>query len=321
MRVVGVGDIILASRGLRERLDPVLLECFESADIVFANAEFVCPAHETPSAAMFEHSVACVDPWVLDELESVGINVVSIANNHIGDFGAQGVVDTLTALEARGLVSAGAGRSLAEARAASFVETSSLRLGLVAACSSSALEMLASPPAYGVAARPGLNPLRFTKSYVLPPDEFAALHKIDEALGTAASRRHSSGLGLFGGYAELARTEAFRFGSVTIECGNAPAVVTAASQTDLQAICGSVSDAVRRSDVVIGSLHCHEGADDGWNSEYVAGFVTQAARGMIDAGASAVFGTRSSHAPRYRVLLRPTHLLLPRQLHFRPPDA
>jgi len=290
MRVVGVGDVILASRGLRQRLDSRLLECFESADVVFANAEFVCPARETPSAALFEHSAACVDPWVLDELESVGVNVVSVANNHIGDFGAQGVVDTLAALEARGLVYAGAGRSLVEARAPSFVETADLRLGVVAACSSSALEMLASPDAYKVAARPGLSPLRFTKSYVLPPEEFAALRKIDEALGTAASRRHSSGLGLFGGYAELAQTAAFRFGAVTIECGAEPAVVTTASATDLRAISHSVTDAARRSDVVIGSLHCHEGADDGWNSEYVASFVTEAARAMIDAGASAVLG-------------------------------
>jgi poly-gamma-glutamate capsule biosynthesis protein CapA/YwtB (metallophosphatase superfamily) len=290
VRVIGIGDVILASKGLRQRLDPRLLDCFQKADAVFANAEFVCPARDTPSAALYEHSAVCVEPWVLDELESVGVDMVSMANNHLGDFGAQGVADTLSALEARRLVQAGAGRSLAEARAPAFLETPDLRLGMVAACSSSALEMLASAPAYGVAARPGLNPLRFTKSYVLPPDDFAALRKIDEDLGTAASRRHSSGLGLFGGYAELARTTAFRFGAVTIECGEVPAVVTVASETDMQEICGAVGDAVRRADVVVGSLHCHEGADDGWNSEYVAAFVTQAAHGMIDAGASAVFG-------------------------------
>lgn len=290
MRVVAVGDVILASKGLLQRLDHRLLERFEGADVVFANAEFVCPARGTPSAALHEHSAVCVDPWVLDELESVGVGVVSMANNHIGDFGAQGVLDTLSALESRGMAHAGAGRSLAEARAPAFVETPDLRLGLVAACSSSALEMLASPHAYGVAARPGLSPLRFTKSYVLPPDDFAVLRKIDEDLGTAASRRHSSGLGLFGGYAELARTEAFRFGAVTIVRGEAPAVVTVASAADMREICGAVSEATRRADVVVGSLHCHEGVDDGWNSEYAADFVTEAAHGMIDAGASAVFG-------------------------------
>ena len=290
MRIVGVGDVILASRNLRQRLDPRLLESFEAADVVFANAEFVCPARDTPSAALFEHSVVAVEPWVVDELASVGVGVVSMANNHLGDFGPQGVLDTLAAVESRGLVQAGAGRSLAEARAAAFVEAADTRLGLVAACSSSALEMLASHGSGGVAARPGLNPVRFSKSYVLPPAEFEALRRIDEVLGTGASRRHSSGLGLFGGYAELARTEAFRFGAVTIECGAAAAVVTVVNKQDLSAICGSVTDAARRSDVVVGSLHCHEGSDDGWNSEYVGDFVTETAHGMIDAGASAVFG-------------------------------
>jgi poly-gamma-glutamate synthesis protein (capsule biosynthesis protein) len=44
------------------------------------------------------------------------------------------------------------------------------------------------------------------------------------------------------------------------------------------------------ADVVVVSVHCHEGAADGWNSPQVPDFLTTATHAWIDAGADAVIG-------------------------------
>ena len=67
----------------------------------------------------------------------------------------------------------------------------------------------ASDAGAGVAARPGSNPLRWYRSYVLPEKEFEQLKRIDEMLGTRDSAREDSHRNL-GTFAE----GTFRFGSM-----------------------------------------------------------------------------------------------------------
>lgn len=51
-----------------------------------------------------------------------GVDVASIANNHMLDYGPEGLFDTMTALDTLGVKYFGAGRTLAEARAPALVE-------------------------------------------------------------------------------------------------------------------------------------------------------------------------------------------------------
>ncbi len=56
------------------------------------------------------------DPVALEGLVESGFDAVSLANNHTLDFEEQGLLDTLTHLDAAGIQHAGAGRNLDEAR-------------------------------------------------------------------------------------------------------------------------------------------------------------------------------------------------------------
>ena len=47
--------------------------------------------------------------WTLDILKRMQFNVAACANNHVGDFGEQGVLDTLEHLRALGMTTVGAG--------------------------------------------------------------------------------------------------------------------------------------------------------------------------------------------------------------------
>jgi poly-gamma-glutamate capsule biosynthesis protein CapA/YwtB (metallophosphatase superfamily) len=166
MRVVACGDALFSSRNLAKRLQPGLVAELHAADGVFANAEFSCPKRDTPP--MPRRFTTAVRAEVLDELRDLNIRLVSFANNHTGDFGYQGVIDTIEAAEARGLIHCGIGRSLEEARSARFLDTPAGRVAVVATCTARAAEFTASSAGNGIAARPGLNPLRYGRAYVLP---------------------------------------------------------------------------------------------------------------------------------------------------------
>ncbi len=64
-------------------------------------------------------------------LASVGINVLSLANNHLMDCGRRGVLSTLAALEQAGLSALGAGPSKAAAHAPVVREVGGVRIGLL----------------------------------------------------------------------------------------------------------------------------------------------------------------------------------------------
>lgn len=290
MRIIACGDALFSSRNLVNRLNKSLVETLADADAVFANAEFCCPAPTLPPAAGRGY-ITAVKPATLDEFTDLNIKLVSFANNHTGDFGPEGVVDTLQAAEQRGLIPCGIGRNLDEARAARFLDTAKGRVGVVALSTTRSEVFAASQAGAGVVARPGLNPLRWGRSYVLDNAQFQQLQAITESLGVAASNREGARIEvmadrgpdhlLFGSLFESA---------LNIERGEHTHVRTFMNQQDCEEILQSVRDAALRSDVAIVSLHTHEGEDDGWYSPNAPAFIEEFARKAIDAGAAAVIG-------------------------------
>ncbi len=71
------------------------------------------------------------DPAHVPALARAGFGAVSLAGNHIGDLGAAGIADTLEALDSAGVAYAGAGATLAEARAPAILERAGRRIGLL----------------------------------------------------------------------------------------------------------------------------------------------------------------------------------------------
>lgn len=71
-------------------------------------------------------------PETLDGLVKAGIDVVSIANNHTLDFGPLALQDTIDNLDQRGILHAGAGKSLDEAMAPAIIERNGQRIGFLA---------------------------------------------------------------------------------------------------------------------------------------------------------------------------------------------
>lgn len=72
------------------------------------------------------------DPRCIRAVAKAGFQVVGLANNHIMDYGAQGLSDTLEAITAAGLMSVGAGCSLAAARRPLNLVVDDKRIAIIA---------------------------------------------------------------------------------------------------------------------------------------------------------------------------------------------
>jgi poly-gamma-glutamate capsule biosynthesis protein CapA/YwtB (metallophosphatase superfamily) len=99
-----------------------------SADIAVANFE-----NPAPNAFRYhtQGTVFSADPGLIAGLRDAGIDVVSIANNHIRDAGALGILDTIRNLEKYGLKHAGAGANLAAARRPAIVTTHGVKVAIL----------------------------------------------------------------------------------------------------------------------------------------------------------------------------------------------
>ena len=112
-----------------------LFDIIRGADAAFTNLETLFHDYEMPPAHESGGTWMRTDPPILKELVWAGFDLVSRANNHAGDFGPLGRQITSNYVRDAGLVEAGVGNSLAEAREAKFLETPKARVALISAAS------------------------------------------------------------------------------------------------------------------------------------------------------------------------------------------
>lgn len=71
------------------------------------------------------------DPKNLNPMKEAGVDVVTLANNHILDYGNQGFIDTLDHLKRRSIPYAGGGRNKAEALEGTIIEKEGVKIGVL----------------------------------------------------------------------------------------------------------------------------------------------------------------------------------------------
>jgi poly-gamma-glutamate synthesis protein (capsule biosynthesis protein) len=121
MQIALLGDVMLG-RLVNDRpkvADPAYpwgdtLPTLRQADITFANLECVLADGGTPQAGKVYHFRSDVKNAA--SLRSASIDVVSLANNHVLDFGVDALREMLVALDQHGILRAGAGTDLEAAR-------------------------------------------------------------------------------------------------------------------------------------------------------------------------------------------------------------
>jgi len=114
-----------------ELIDPGILELFRNADLSLVNLE--CPltrlGKEERIQKMGRHLKA--DPGTINFLNYLGIDAVTLANNHIFDYGAKGLEETLSLCKSNGIKTVGAGPALQEAVATLFMEINGIKIAII----------------------------------------------------------------------------------------------------------------------------------------------------------------------------------------------
>ena len=112
--VTGVGDMIFNQQisNLREPDHQQLFRLMQEADIAYGNLEFSMNEHPELQRPFYNFRTPTAFAW---EIAAIGINMVSMANNHALDFGPEGLRDCLKALDRAQITHAGAGLTLAAA--------------------------------------------------------------------------------------------------------------------------------------------------------------------------------------------------------------
>ncbi len=123
-----VDELYISQHG-PEYLFKRMADLTRSADITFANLENPMSTRGVMEnkGLMFRAS-----PEAVKGLVYGGIDVVNLANNHVGDYGAQALLDTFDVLTRNGIGYVGAGRNRAEARSPWITTTKGIRIALLA---------------------------------------------------------------------------------------------------------------------------------------------------------------------------------------------
>lgn len=142
-----IGDVYFGAEPPPD-LAPAVAEVFADADLVVANQEGPVTGRGEPVPGK-----TCLRgaPGAARTLHDWGVDVVTLANNHVFDYGWEGFDDTRRALDEAGIAWLGAGRDLAEAVRPLVREVGGVRLGLLAASAEAAQTRVAAEDSYGCA--------------------------------------------------------------------------------------------------------------------------------------------------------------------------
>lgn len=116
---------------LEKCIDPALLEIMRGADVFMINNEF--PFTDRGEAADGKAFTFRAQTENVQILHDMGVDIVSLANNHVYDYGEISLLDTLDTLERAGIPYVGAGRNLQEASKVVYYQNGDMKIGIVSA--------------------------------------------------------------------------------------------------------------------------------------------------------------------------------------------
>lgn len=284
-RMALTGDAIITRKLSVYSEKPFLnmIKIIRDADVAITNFEMLLHDYEPYPMSVSGGTYMRGDPFLAGEIKWAGFDMVSLANNHTGDYGIMGMQLTLQYLNKEGIVCAGVGESLSQAREAKFLETGSGRVALISCTSTFPDHSRAGNTIGNHPARPGLNPLRFNTDYYVEKDQLEILKKIKNEVEFVdpddAIKDKPDEIVFFGKKFIAADSVYF---------------VTKPNEIDIKEITDVITSAANLADYTTVAFHAHEAKGDHYHP---AEFVVTASKAMIDAGADVVF-SHGSHMLR-----------------------
>jgi poly-gamma-glutamate synthesis protein (capsule biosynthesis protein) len=134
--IIAVGDIMLGRYVAKDLSDKdnnypfeQIKELIQDADISFANLE--CTISSRGEKQEKEYCFRA-EPKVVEGLKNVGFDILSLANNHIMDYGNDALFDTINLLNENGIFTVGAGENLDFSRKAVIIDCNDIKIAFLA---------------------------------------------------------------------------------------------------------------------------------------------------------------------------------------------
>jgi poly-gamma-glutamate capsule biosynthesis protein CapA/YwtB (metallophosphatase superfamily) len=281
MTVAIVGDLIttrpIAPIVASDARSAAAVERLRAADVAVGNLEFAAADPDDPDAWVWsvpnDWSIA-TEPAAVGDLRDLGFGVVGRANNHAMDRGPAGMRTTSLLLDEASIDHAGAGEDLSRASAPSYHETARGRLGIVSVTTSpSPPDVAGALDAFaGLAPRPGIHALDVHPVVTVPPAAHEVLQAVHDRVPDAAGEWMNGDPSL-------------RVFSATFERGDEVAVRYDVDPEGRARLLRSVRQAAHHADVVVMTVHAHQGDTDPATPPT---FLRELARDAIASGADAV---------------------------------
>lgn len=137
--LVFTGDILIGNSvsanydagGIDGILSEDMQNVLRNADITMVNEEF--PFSERGTQMEDKQYTFRINPSYVSALDEMGVDIVSLANNHVLDYGTEALSDTFTTLDQAGILYAGAGESKERAEELKIIEVNGKKYGFLAA--------------------------------------------------------------------------------------------------------------------------------------------------------------------------------------------
>ncbi|HYI15891.1 MAG TPA: CapA family protein, partial [Thermomicrobiales bacterium] len=290
MSVVLSGDALI-TRPFRDSRDPAmhqLIELVRSTDVRFTNFEMLINEYGGTPAVEAGGLHLSASKRVAEDLLWSGFNLFANANNHSLDFGNDGLLLHIEAMEQLGMHYAGVGMTLEHASRPTYVQTGAGRAAMISCASSFAKSQRAGESRPDFGGRPGLNSQRYETRYLLDTGRFDQLRDMYEALPFEEIHRHAFEIKMFEPLEDAENELIFGTdvrGGMHFVRGEKAEMRTTAHRRDLERNLNAIRHARRQADLVIASIHAHEGDVQ---PDKPAAFVIEWARACVDAGADVV---------------------------------
>lgn len=116
---------------IQECFSPALWEEMQTVDILMVNNEF---AYSNRGEALAGKAYTFrAEPRRVESVVEIGTDVLSLANNHVYDYGEEALLDTLDVIEETGIPYVGAGRNLEEAKKPVYFIANGRKIAIVSA--------------------------------------------------------------------------------------------------------------------------------------------------------------------------------------------
>src|SRR6185312_2305978 len=279
--LVTLGDL-LYSHPMANRADPELqkvIELISSGDVTVANREGPTLDIGDGKHTGYGDGLLWAEPSLARDEKAMGIDMVSIANNHSTDWGGEGMLETIRLHEQAGVVTAGGGPNLQAARRAGVLTTPKGKVALVSAASTFKANAGANDAFGEVGARPGISLLRTRTIHLVTASQLATIRQLATELASPlkpAPKRDATEVVFEGEIYRLA---------------DEPGLKYEMDLYDHAGLLKAVREAKAKADLVVFTIHAHEsatGVDD--DTPRPPDFLVNLFHDCVDAGADVILG-------------------------------